>query len=297
MKTVVLFLSLVAFVAVVFGLWQLQPKPITVLSEKSLNPTPAQTPQDQTLEPKDGSIVKSKTVTFKGKMLAGSTIFIVSNDFQTSAQADANGAFQKDITLTPGLNLIDVISISADLSKDTRKSLSLYLAQDGSSGVVAAGSVKTIFDNVITLTTLNSQANIKVAPSTSITFPKDVTPDASPSSSVADIRVGDYAVALGNTANTGTLTAQKLTIIRDNKPQNNEEYIAVKVLTAPKQNIFTAKSVKDSKILELTVDKNTQISDSGKDTKVDAITKDKNAVIIYHTETGKKVVDLIYLLP
>lgn len=297
MKTVVLFLVLAAFVGIIIGLWQLQPKPVTVLSEKTLNPAPAQTPQDQALEPKDGSIAGSKTVTFKGKMLAGSTIFIVSNDFQTSTQADANGVFQKDVTLSPGLNLIDIISVSADLGKDTRKSQSIYFAQDGSSGVVAAGSVKTIFDNVITLTTLNGQANVKVAPSTNITFPKDVTPDASPSSTVADIRVGDYAVALGSSTNADTIAAQKLTIIRDNKPQNNEVYALAKVLTAPKQNLFTAKTGKDSKILELTLDKNTQSLLNGKEAQITDIQKDKSAVIIYHTDGTKKVVDLIYLLP
>ncbi len=298
MRTIALFLVLVAFVAVIIGLWQLQPRPQTqtVLSEKSQTaPPPLQ--EDQSFEPKDGSILTTKTVQFKGKTIPNYIVFIVSNDFQLTAQADANGAFQKDVTLTPGLNLIDVIGVSADLAKDTQKSLSLYLAQDNSSGIVAAGSVKTIFDNVVTLTTLNGQANIKVTPSSVLTFPKDVTPDASPSSSVSDIRVGDYAVVLGSSTSADTVTAQKLTIIRDNKPQNNEQYSSVKILTAPKQNLFTAKTNKDSKILELTLDKNTQELLGGKDAQVTDIQKDKNAVIIYHTDGTKKVVDLIYLLP
>ncbi len=295
MKTVVLFLVLVAFVGVIIGLWQLQPKPQTVLSEKSQAASlPPQ--ENQSFEPKDGSVLTAKTVQLKGKTIPNSIVFIISNDSQLSTKTDSNGAFQKDVTLTPGLNLIDVISISADLSKDTQKSLSLYLAPDSSTGSVAAGIVKTTFDNVITLTTLNGQANIKVTPSSTITFPKDVASSASPSSGVADIRVGDYAIALGNTTS-DTTTAQKLTIIRDNKPQNSEQYAAAKILTAPKQNLFTAKTNKDSKILELTISKNSQFSDSGKDAKTDAVTKDKSAVIIYHTDGTKKLADLIYLLP
>ncbi len=309
MKTAVLFLIVVAFIAVIFGLWQLQPaaKPQTILSEKSQTAPP---PEDQAFEPKDGSVLGNKTVTFKGKMLPASLIFIVSNDFQTAVKTSADGAFQKEVTLSPGLNLINVISVLGDLSKDAQKSRVLYFTPSSPGASVAAGSVKTIFDNVITINTLNGQKNVKTATATTFSFPKDATQKES-SESAKDIRVGDYAIALGDTVNTDTIAAKSITIIRDNKPQNNETYVVAKILTAPKLNLFTAKTNKDSKILELTLTKTTQGLLDGKDArppttdavgnvgqaKVDDIQKDKNAIIIYHTEGDKKVVDLIYLLP
>lgn len=296
MKTAVLFLSLVAFVGIIFGLWQLQPKakPQTAFLEKPLNPTPV--PGDQGFEPKDGSVVKSKTVTFKGKMLPNSIIFIFTNDFQTSVKASSDGAFQKDVTLQPGLNLVNIISVLGDLSKDTQKSPVLYFAPDPPGASVAAGSVKTIFDNVITINTLAGQKNVKITNLSAISFPKDATQKES-TGSAKDIRVGDYAIALGDTQNTDTIAAKSVTIIRDNKPQNNEQYQIAKILTAPKLNLFTAKTSRDSKIMELTLSKNTQISEDGKEAQVTDIQKDRNSVIIHHTDGGKKIVDLIYLLP
>lgn len=295
MKTAVLFLIVAAFIGIIFGLWQLQPKAkpqTTVLSEKSQSAPP----DDQAFEPKDGSVLGSKTVTFKGKMLPNSIVFIVSNDFQTAVKATSDGAFQKEITLSPGLNLVNVISVSQDLSKDTQKSQILYLAQNQQGTSVAAGSVKTIFDNVITLNTLNGQKNVKLSPATTASFPKDATQKES-TESAKDIRVGDYAIALGDTVNSDTIAAKSVTIIRDNKPQNNEAYTVAKILTAPKQNLFTVKTNRDAKILELTLTKNTQGLSDGKDAKIDEIQKDKNVIIIYHPDGDKKVVDLVYLLP
>jgi len=296
MKAVIFSLLVVAFIGVIYGLWQLQPKPPatkTVLSEKSQSAPP---PQDQAFEPKEGSVLTSKTVTFKGKMLPNSIIFIVSNDFQTAVKTTSDGAFQKDITLSPGLNLISVISVAGDLSKDTQKLTTLYFAQNSPGPSAAAGSVKTIFDNVVTLNTLNGQKNAKTTSATIISFPKDATQKES-EQSAKDIRVGDYAIALGDTQNTDIIAAKSITIIRDNKPQNNETYAVAKILTAPKFNLFTVKTTKDSQIIELTVTKNTQGLLDGKEAKVDDIQKDKSAIIIYHSDGDKKVVDLIYLLP
>lgn len=292
---IISFFSLSLFVAVILGLWQLQPQPQTqtVLSEKSQQPPP---PQEDQFEPKDGSVLSAKTVKFKGKMLPGSLIFIVSSDFHLSTQADASGTFEKEVTLAPGLNLIDIISISADLAKESRRKTALYLATDNTFAALAAGSVKTIFDNVITITALNSQQTVRTGSSTKISFPKDAAGEES-TESAKDIRVGDYVVALGDPVDSDTVTAKKLTIIRDNKPQNTKEYAIAKVLTAPKQNLFTAKTAKDSKVLELTLTKTTHVLLDAKEAKITDIQKDKNSVIVYHPDGTKKIVDLIYLLP
>ncbi|MBI2598724.1 hypothetical protein HYW40_00680 [Candidatus Curtissbacteria bacterium] len=293
---IVSFFSLSLFVAAILGLWQLQPQaPLqTVLSEKSqTSPLP---PESQGFEPKDGSVTSDKTVKFKGKMLPDSLIFIISSDFQLTAKADASGAFEKEVTLSSGLNLIDIISVSGDLAKELRKSTALYLADDNTASAVAAGSVKTIFDNVITVSALNSQITVRTSSLTDIVFPQDAAQKES-TESAKDIRVGDYLVALGDAKDADTIAAKKITIIRDNKPQNNEVLSSVKILTAPKLNLFTAKTNKDAKILELTLTKTTQGLLDGKEAQVTDIQKDKNAVIIYHEGGTKKIVDLVYLLP
>jgi len=219
MKTVVLSLVVVAFIGAIYGLWQLQPKrqTQTVNSQKSQT-----TPQEnQAFQPQDGTVQKIKTINFKGQMLPNSVVFIYSSDLQVSTKTDQNGSFQKDFTLSPGLNLINIVSIPADPTKESKKSFTLYFDSAAPGKDVAAGIIKTIFDNVITLTTLNGQKNIKTLDSTDTTLPKDITSNQS-TSSAKDIRVGDYAIAIGDATDQETITAKKLIIIRDNKPQNNE---------------------------------------------------------------------------
>ncbi|MEX2028852.1 MAG: hypothetical protein WD988_05130 [Candidatus Curtissbacteria bacterium] len=299
MKVIIFPLAVFAIIGIIYGLWQLQPKAVptqTVISEKSQDPSPAPAESQQALEPQDGSVTTNEVVIFKGKALPGSIVFIVSNDFNATTKANEAGSFAKEVTLSPDLNLIDVISISPDLSKETLKSISVYFSQNSKDTNVAAGTVKTIFDNVITLTTLNGQKNIKTQENTAITFPKDIT-DAQPAQSAKDIRVGDYAISLGSLENTDTQTAKNITIVRVDKPQNQRVLTTATILTLPKQSLFTAKTIKDSKILELTLDKNTQGLEDGKETTIDNIEKDKKVIIIYHPDAAKKIVDLIYLLP
>ncbi|MFI5205440.1 MAG: hypothetical protein ACHQVK_00720, partial [Candidatus Paceibacterales bacterium] len=223
MKTVVAIAVLIVFVGIIYGLWQLQPK-APPKAKVDLSTTSESTPAaqvDQGMVPKDGSVISDKTVKLKGQMLPNSIVLMTADSFVQSTKADSSGNFEKEITPSPGLNLINIISIASDFSKDTQKSISLYQTTDSSVGnMVLPGSVKTIFDNLITITTLNGEASVKIPSSVSITFPKDAQGQQS-GQSVKDIRIGDYMIALGDSQDDGTLSAKKITIIRENKPQNS----------------------------------------------------------------------------
>lgn len=295
-KIALFFIILGVFIGLILWLWTLQPQGPKIVSDiKKTISEPNTKEEDST--PKDGTILNTKITKFKGKMLPSSIVLILSNDNQAITKAQLDGGFEKDFNLSPGLNLIDIISISNDFAKEDKKSQTLYLAQDTSGGSrVLAGTVKTIFDNVLTLTTINGQGVLKTKDTTNIQLPKDLD-DEEPSLQTQDIRIGDFAIGLGDLARDETLAAKSLTILRANKPQNTKQFEIVRILTTPKKNVFSANTLKNSKTLEFTLNKNSKVSIEDKEAKIEDIVKDKNAIIIYHPEGDKKVVDLILLLP
>lgn len=302
--TIGLLVTLTA-AALIAWLWTLQPQaPKSVTSEK--NPASnSQAKQDQSpFEPADGNILKSTRTKLKGKIAANNFAVVYSSSFVEILKADSSGNFSLDLNLAKGLNLLTVSAVSPDLSSSTDTQLTYYVdLEDTGASLVFAGSVKTIFNTLITLTTNSGDKNIRVAKSTNITVPKigDDKQEATAVPALKQIRIGDYAITLGvrpeDSKEKDSLAASKLTITRTDVPGNDKKLALVKTLTGIKQNTISVKTIKDSKILDLTFNKNSDIRLDGKDGKAADVVKDKSAIVIYHLEKDTNVIDIIYLLP
>ncbi len=305
--TIIILIIVCLLGASIFWLWQRQPK---VKSAQTSAQTTTQQSTDTTAQndslqitaPKNESIVTTSKTSINGKTQTASYVVIYSNSINTVVKSDKDGNFQTDINLTDGLNLISIQTITGDPQKRITKSLTIWSAKkDPGASAVYAGSVKNIFDTVLTITTQNGDKTVNTSKSTQVNLPNGEEEQAikqATASANQKIRIGDFAIALGDPAQSGnkdTITGRSIQIIRDNKPQNNEDFVAGTTLTGVKLNLFSAKSVVDSKIWEFTLNKNTSIQLNGQDAKQDAVVKDKNAIIIFHKEDDKKVADLVYL--
>lgn len=306
MRYVAPLLILVLLTTSVILLWQRQPKQKSdkVLSEnttQSTSPTsPEQLEKIQLKNPQDQSVITSAKINISGKTTPNSYLAILSNSDIAITKTDNNGNFTKEVELATGLNLIDLKIATLDAKENFTKSLTLWYDKNSqeSGSSIYAGTVKNIFDTVITVSTVNAAKNINTTKSTAFDIP---TPDEdeqkeSTQSAVKTVRVGDFAIGLGDKKDDNTITAKKVIIIRENKPKIDKSYAEVKLLTAATKNIFTGKNLKDQKNMEFTLSKNSDIFAGDKDGKTEDIQKDKNALVIYHDQDDKKVVDLIYLL-
>lgn len=307
MKYLAPLLILVLITAGVILLWQRQPKPKSdkVLAEnttQSTSPTsPEQMEKIQMKNPQDQSVVTSAKVDVSGKTTPNSYLAILSNSDIAIAKTDNSGNFTKEIELAAGLNLIDLKIATLDSKENFTKSLTLWYDKNaqGSGSAIYAGSVKNIFDTVITVSTVNAAKNISTTKSTVFDIP---TPDEdeqkeATQAAVKTVRVGDFAIGLGDRKDDNTISAKKVIIIRENKPKIDKGFAEIKLLTVVSKNNFTGKNLKDQKNIEFTLTKNSDVSAGDKDGKTDDIKKDKNALVIYLDQDDQKVVDLIYLLP
>lgn len=293
------------FIYSIYWLWQRQPKG-SLTESKPVQNNQIQKPQDEksniksNLTPEDFSVITSAKNIFSGTVEPNSLIVIYSNNKQYTTKSDDKGKFQQEVTLTAGLNLYSIQTYSQNLDELDKKTLSLYFAKDKETtgNTVYAGSVKSIFNNLITVTTSNGDRSISSQKSTDYIFPKNSEDSTeATASAITNVRVGDYMIALGNRDETDKIAAQKITIIRENKPQNSETVNAVKLLTAPRQNLFSAKNIKDDKILEFTLKKESKIESNNQTIKSIDITKDKRAIIVSYADKGDQIVDLISILP
>jgi len=298
-KYATILILIILFIYGIYWLWQRQPK--------SNNPQPSPTTTGQTkdeknqqdfkLTPNDFSVLTSKKVKFEGTVTPNVYFLIFSNSSQSIGKSDSNGNFQTETDLVDGLNLVSVATVSSNFQIKNPKSLTFLVAKDKNDGdTVFAGSVKTIFDTLITISTLGSQKSIQTSKSTKINLPVDKNEKAATGSALENIRIGDYLIVQGGSQKENELSAKKIDVIRENKPQNTKQLILAKILTATRQNLFSAKD-QNSKIFEFTIGKNSQISIDGKEAKSADIVKDKNAIIVYHPENDKNIVDLVYLIP
>ncbi len=298
-----IFISL--FIYGIYWLWQRQPKdikeqPSQTQNSQVQNPNTDNAKVQTNFKPQDSSVLTSAKVSFTGTVAPNAIAVIYSNSFQATTKSDAQGNFQKDATLSTGLNLFNISIFSQNLDELDKKTLTLYLAKDKETvgNSVFAGNVKSIFNNLITLGTAGGDKMVNAQKSTDFTFPKIAGGNSeATTSAISNVRVGDYIVALGNAAEKDTITAQKITVIRENKPQNSESINVIKLLTAPRLNIFSAKNEKDSKIIEFTLNKNSAVEVNGQAAKNADIAKDKRAIVVSYFSNGDQLVDLIYILP
>lgn len=290
--------GLVVFFAV--WLWQRQPKSEIETIGTAKEELKVDQKEEFQITPTEGSVLGSKKASFEGKTKPQSRVLIFSNDFQTVVASDDAGSFKQDVSLVSDLNQVDIVVLAPDLSQVLKKSLNLYVTSEKILGnQVLANTVRAILDNVITIAYQGAEKSILISKSTTVDLPEDVSDEDSgaTTSATASIRVGDFIIALGDPKDKESLSAKKVQIIREGKPQNNIQFVVAKILTVPKQNSFSVKSNSDSKIIELTLSKTSQVSQDDKVGSVADIAKEKTAIVFYHADTGKKVVDSIYLLP
>lgn len=298
MKKLILgIVSLSTLVAFIVWLWTLQPQPDKILPATDENQKQlSDQSQKNSFDPRGGSVLKTAKVKLSGKTEKGNFVAIYTDSFALVTKAAANSSFAQDIELQKGLNLVKVTSISPDLTKIDETILTYYFDAGTTATTVYAGSVKTIFDTLITLTTTNGDKAIRAGKSTDIVVPKEEDAESTPQAPLKQIRIGDYAVALASPQEDDTPSplVDKITILRSNKPTIDTTVALAQTLTTVKANALTVKS-KD-KSIDLTINKNTEILLDGKTAKAADIQKDKNAIVVYRAEEDDNLVDLIYIL-
>jgi len=248
------------------------------------------------ISPAHGTVVDSQTITMSGKSEPNSLVLIYSNDTSGVAKTREDGSYQLQSSLEPGLNLLKIIFVSPSGQITQEENLTLYFSQKDVGKTVAAGSVKSIFDNLVTVTTQTEDINIRTAKSTIFDVPKEEDVKEA-TEEVDNIRIGDYVIATGDASDQDSLIAKNLQVIRTNKPQLTKQMVIAKIASTLRQNIFSAKNNKDAKIIEFTLDKNSEILQDGNEVKSEIITKDKSAIIFYTEDNDTSLIDLIYLLP
>ena len=304
-KYIVILILVAAFIFVIYWLWQRQPKIPNIQTPKlAAESNIIQTPESFKITPQDGSVLISKKVKLTGKANSG-YLAIFSNDFQAVIKTDQNGKFEKEVELTNGLNLFKLVSFSGQLKQDQENSLVYLLAKDTKDGeTVFAGPVKTILDNLLTISDSSGQKNIRSTKDTNITLPKppagEKNKNEASGSAIQNIRVGDFLIAQGNLAisnKKNEIIAKKIEVTREDKPQINKKLAVVKILASLRGDLFSVKDLETDEILQFNFGKNSEISQEDKEAKPEEITKNKNAIVIYIVKDDKNLVDLIYLLP
>lgn len=301
------FLIIFAFVIfTMYWLWQRQPKSQDQnLRSQTENSKELPAAQTANIKPQNFSVLASTTIKLEGESKPNEYVAIYSNDANYLAKTKNDGKFEQTITLTLGLNLIEVIVFSISYDEQLKHQLTYWVINQDIRGgaktqdtakTVFAGTIKTIFDNILTIQTSSGEKSVRVTAGTQLDVPEIEDEEESTRSALENIRVGDYAIALGDLSDE-TLNAKKLTVARKDKPQITKLLIVGKVLTNVRQNLFSAKSVNDNKITEFTLNKSSQIMANGNEANSSDITKNRDSFIFFHQEGSQKLVDLIFLIP
>lgn len=288
----------IAISTIIVVLWQRQPRPTQKPQESQSTSQASQKQAEEkyTISPADGTVVNTPSVKFTGKSEPATLVVIYSNDASAVAKTKSDGTFELQLEAEPGLNLLKAVFVSQQQELAHEKNFSLYMSAKDVGKSVAAGSVKSIFDNLITITTNSRDVNIRTGKSTNFDVPTEEDVEEA-TEEVDNIRIGDYVIATGDASDQDSIIAKNLLVLRVNKPILSKEIIVGKIASSVRQNIFSAKNNKDGKIVEFTLDKNSQILLDGQDAKLDAIAKDKSAIILYTKDKDTNLIDLLYLLP
>ncbi|MEK7581272.1 MAG: hypothetical protein AAB512_03235 [Patescibacteria group bacterium] len=310
MRTVINLLITAAIIlatgALIFWLWQRQPKGVEQKQENKPQITLENPKEDKTTttlltSPKDNDVVLENVVKFTGKSSQGDKILIISDSTTDVAATNSDGSFSLEEKLSDGLNLIKIVALDKDLKETKNQIVSFYYQKDTKvkNTKVIAGTVSKIFDNLITVSATSGDQNVRTNTQTVKSAPKPAatkSPTPPPKSGSMDIRVGDYVVALGNPSSANELIASSVEIIRDNKPQITTKYVAITVSSVVKSKIFSGNNIQDTKLVEFKLGK-TNIIDTDKKADEKAIVKNKKAIIFYTTQNNENIVSLVYILP
>ncbi len=306
LKIIITILAIVALTYFTYWLWQRQPREVETTTKTNVA-------QDQIVEkeekeatisitPQDGKILESTDVDFQITAGASSYVVILADNFENIIKTNSSGQAKIKLTLKENFNLIKIIILSQDFTKSQEKELALFVKSQitkTSAQTVAAGTVKNLFQNTITLTSTQGEKEIKTNAKTQTAL-SSPTPTKSPQPKNSDqnIRIGDYLVILAKSEDK-TSIAENIQIYRSEKPQITKQVAYFKLLSVVKKpdNLFSAKDEKNNQLTELNLDKNSQILKDGKKLTSSDLQKDQKAIIVYYPQEDKKIVNFIQLLP
>ena len=299
-RNIFLSLAILSFLTfTILWLWQRQPK---IQTEQKKQTSMEQIKPSQNVgfikTPKDSQVLASGKIEFLGNVDGEAYIIIVTNSTSAIGKSAKSGEFKIPVELSEGLNLVDIRVFDNNLSTAGAEQKTLFVAQKETlpqNWQVYAGSVKSIFDNLITLTSQTGEKSVKKETKTNLILPSPALSKKPTPAPDESIRIGDFAIALGETKEE-ILNAQDLEIIRENKPQITKKIAVEKILTAVKANKFSAKDSEAGKILNFTLDKNSKVIKNGQSSKDTNIAKDSNAIIVYQDDDDERLIDLVYLL-
>lgn len=307
-KLLIVFLFISLLIFVIYWLWQRQPKAVNNPIQSITNIVTGKNNSEQeaanpfSLNITDFQVTDSATLKITGTVNPNSYVLIFSNSKDQMVLANEAGNFETNFELNKNLNLASIVEVDKDFNISKQQALTLYLLEKNSpikATTVYAGSVKSIFNNVITLTTTSGEKKVKSDSQTIVNLPKSQSPTPkakqSPQPEKADIRVGDYIIVLGNSSQDTELKAISVDIIRENKPEITKKYALAVVSSVVKNKLFAVKNLKDSSIVEFKLDKNSQILSESKKTDEKAIIKDRK-VIIFYRDDKENIVASLYLL-
>lgn len=289
----------------IYWLWQRQPK--TPQEEKvqkveAVIKSDSQERANSTspiLFPKQDEVLTQKLVKIQGKVESSQRVLVLSNNINDITTANTDGTFEAEAGFDLGINLITVISLNSDFKEDKNITQPIYIAKENTNAPdkFLAGTVAKIFENTITVNSQLGQVNIRMDKNTKLTL-SSPTPSKKPQtkSNSSDIRVGDYIIVLGQKNGNTDFTALQIEIYRENKPTINKTYAVVKLTSAAKNNIFSGQNLKDNKLLEFKIDKDSEFIEKDKKTNAKAVVKDKTAIIFYTNQTNGNMVSLVYFL-
>ncbi|MBI3282923.1 hypothetical protein HYZ70_02500 [Candidatus Curtissbacteria bacterium] len=292
-------ISSIAFIiisTVIVVLWQRQPKVREPAEIESTRQVQEKQEEKFTISPSTGSVINSSSVKFTGKTDPNHLVLIYANETSAITKTKGDGSFELTVASSTGINLFKLALISEDGQIVKEDNLTIYFSQKDVGTTVFAGPVKSIFDNLITLTTTGGDKNIRTSKSTSFNVPEEEDVKEA-TEEVDNIRIGDYVVATGTSSDDDSIIAKNLEVIRVNKPVLTKEMAIGKIASNVRQNIFSVKNDKDGKIIEFALDKNSEIQEDGTAAKSDAIAKDKTAIVLFAKNKDVNLIDLIYLLP
>ncbi len=299
-KYLVIIILFGSFIFGLIWLWQRQPKPQSNQEDQITSSIKNKPSEDSLITPQDLTVLTSQNVNFKGKTKANSLVAFWSNSFSAVTESDNDGAFtSSEVTIAKGLNQVKMAVISDKLTLESVSTLNYLSADNNKDGdIVNSGSVKKILDTLITVNTDTDDKNIRTL-NAAFTFSQDLNSEEAALSPIKRIRIGDFIIAQGflpKDKEDNQLKANKIQVFRENIPINTRSLAIAKIITSPKQNKLSAKNLSDNAILDLTLEKFSSIILDGKEVKASDIEINKNAIIIYHPDKGKNLIDLIYLL-
>lgn len=297
-KLILLVLFLVALGSVIYFLWQRQPQVKTKPQDETTKNQEEKLLTSE-IEPRNGAVLTSGEVEIEGTAKPSQLVLVYSNSDQKMLNADSAGKFKQKMNLTENLNLIKVIYFKDQNKVEIEKNLSYYILPKNSKSNaknVVAGSVKSIFENILTVSTSDFETKVTIDKSTQIESPKDEEKESA-GTGIDLFRVGDFVIALTSEPKDEDTKGLSLQIIRNNKPTLAKTLISADTASAPRENIFSVKNSKDNKLVELLITKTTSVSIAGKTAKPEDIAKSKKAIILYQPDEDENPVDMIYIFP